>query len=379
MSRVGTRGTYIMAICAMVIVIAIAIITWPDDSHRGNEAKPPYPPSPVIEGVTWDFDNMVRRAPGSDLWPVTWGPDNNIYVSWGDGGGFGGSNRKGRVTMGFARIEGKPPGFNAININGGANPENPASWKCAYCGKTGTLLFVDGTLYTWVNIQNGDPPDTVLWWSDDMGVTWQSAKWKFEGGGKFEPRAFVNYGPDYAGARDDYVYIYGRDRGYVYGRDRGSFPLVFLARTPRDRITDRLAYEFYAGTDDNRNPVWNTDISARKAVFTDPNGVNYIAAIYSPSLNRYLMSLHHGDYIGRFGIFDAPEPWGPWTTVAYYNNWAGLGDDIGGMPKSFPGKWISTDGTEMYAIFSGSDEWDSFNLVKVNLKLREKQEQTEKR
>ena len=235
---------------------------------------------------------------------------------------------------------GKPPGFNATNINGGANPENPASWKCEYCGKPLTLLFVDGILYAWVNIQNGDPPDTVLSWSDDMGATWQTAEWKFEGGGKFKPRAFVNYGPDYAGARDDYVYIYGRDRGYDYGKDRGTFPLLFLARTPRSRITDRLAYEFFAGTDGNHNPVWHTDVSTRKAVFTDPNGVNYIAAVFSPSLNRYLVSLHHGDYVGKFGIFDAPEPWGPWTTVAYYNNWGGFEDNIGGMPISFPGKWI---------------------------------------
>jgi hypothetical protein len=101
----------------------------------------------VIESLTWDFGNMVHRATGSDLWPATWDPDNNIYVSWGDGGGFSGSNRKGRVTMGFALIDGKPPGFNAININGGANPDNPASWKCKYCGKPHTLLFVDGTLY----------------------------------------------------------------------------------------------------------------------------------------------------------------------------------------------------------------------------------------
>jgi hypothetical protein len=80
--------------------------------------------------------------------------------------------------------------------------------------------------------------------------------------------------------------------------------------------------------------------------------------------------MHHGYYVGRLGILDALEPWGPWTTVAYYNNWAGLGDLFGGMPHSFPAKWISADGTEMYAIFSGGDEWDSFNLVKVNLKLR---------
>ena len=86
MSRAHIKGIHTMAICATMI--AIAFISWSYNSHRANEVKPPYPPSPVIEDVTWDIGNMLRLAPGSDLWPVTWGPDNNIYISWGDGGGF---------------------------------------------------------------------------------------------------------------------------------------------------------------------------------------------------------------------------------------------------------------------------------------------------
>jgi hypothetical protein len=79
----------------------------------------PYPLSPVIAGIDWDWKTHRTAAPGSDLWPVTTGADGNLYLAWGDGGGFGGTDQEGRVAAGFARIEGPPEKFTAININGG--------------------------------------------------------------------------------------------------------------------------------------------------------------------------------------------------------------------------------------------------------------------
>ncbi len=117
-------------------------------------AKAPYPPGSVIKSVTWDFASLIRLAPGSDLWPVTWGQDDKLYVSWGDGGGFGGNNRNGRVSMGIARIDGSPTDFTTKNINGGVDSNKIASWDCSHCGKTASLLSVDGVLYSWINIQN---------------------------------------------------------------------------------------------------------------------------------------------------------------------------------------------------------------------------------
>jgi hypothetical protein len=56
-------------------------------------AEPPYPPSPVIEAVRYDRSSAARAAPGSDNWPTTWADDGHLYTAWGDGGGFGGTNR----------------------------------------------------------------------------------------------------------------------------------------------------------------------------------------------------------------------------------------------------------------------------------------------
>ena len=59
---------------------------------ESQSPKPPYPPSAVIQGITGHWETHRTAAPGSDLWPVTWGPDGHLYAAWGDGGGFGGSD-----------------------------------------------------------------------------------------------------------------------------------------------------------------------------------------------------------------------------------------------------------------------------------------------
>ena len=54
---------------------------------------------------------------------------------------------------------------------------------------------------------------------------------------------------------------------------------------------------------------------------------------------------------GGLGIFDAAEPWGPWTTVYYSESW-----DVGpGETSSLPTKWMSGDGRRCHLVFSGDD------------------------
>ena len=72
-------------------------------------------------------------------------------------------------------------------------------------------------------------------------------------------------------------------------------------------------------------------------------------------LNRYLwVQTGLGDdprFAGGLTIYDAPEPWGPWTTVFATERW-----DVGpGETASFPPKWMSPDGRTLYLVFSGDD------------------------
>ncbi|MEW6298571.1 MAG: hypothetical protein AB1671_12620, partial [Thermodesulfobacteriota bacterium] len=75
-----------------------------------------------------------------------------------------------------------------------------------------------------------------------------------------------------------------------------------------------------------------------------------------------LLTVRHNDAAG-WGIYDAPEPWGPWTTVAYYER--GWLDPVRKFTFSFSQKWMSTDGKTMWMVFSGVDQYDAFNVMKA--------------
>jgi hypothetical protein len=318
----------------------------------------PFPPSPVIERIDFELGSLKRAAPGSDLWVTTWADDGNLYTSWGDGGGFGGGDWIGRVSMGVARIEGGPENWKATNVWGGANPE---SKERPFPGKAAGILSVGSVLYMSVAKQDIWSVAKIAT-STDRGRTWRPGGWHFDA--PFAQPAFLNFGRDYAGARDGYV--------YSYARDETNPTQLILARVSTAKIMDRAAYEFFAGIDAQRRPVWVSDVAKRQPVFTDANGIGWgVRVVYNPGINRYLLTVFHGSVSehgdGSWGIFDAAEPWGPWTTVAYYGNW------IDATPKfgfEFPSKWISEDGQTLWLVFSGTGAYDSFNLVKAELTLR---------
>jgi hypothetical protein len=141
---------------------------------------------------------------------------------------------------------------------------------------------------------------------------------------------------------------------------------MVLARVPKDRIRDRGAYEFFKGLDAGRRPLWTPDIGDRGAVF-DSRGRCYRSGIsYVEGLKRYVwaQTLPGGDarFQGGFGVYDAPEPWGPWTTAYFTDRW-----DVGpGESSSFPTKWMSRDGRTLHLVFSGDD---AFSVRKATVRL----------
>ena len=73
----------------------------------------------------------------------------------------------------------------------------------------------------------------------------------------------LNFGRNYFGARDAFVYVYSHDNDSAY---KPSDRMV-LARVPLTSIRNREAYEFFAGLDDSANPQWTPSIAKRSAVF----------------------------------------------------------------------------------------------------------------
>jgi hypothetical protein len=358
------------------------------ETGKSDLSRAPYPPSKFIPGITWEWETYTNAAPGSDLWPVTWGSDDNLYVAWGDGGGFGGTDSDGRVAMGIGRIEGGPENWRGFNVNGGKNPEHPASFPQK--GKTSGLLFVNGTLYASINLQDGPWPDVthVLAWSTNNGATWTKADWLFpRGGGYFQPMRFLNFGKNYAEVPNGLsgsAYIYGKRQPSWkarYGLDaqlspswrNGNLNGVYLARVPMGRIREKAMYGFYGGQDEYDKPKWGEEPRAQP-VFSDTNGVAIAGIVYVPGIKRFLLTCYHTGP-GQLGVFEGPMPWGPWSTIAYYENWGGMGTDGEGLSCEFPQKWMSADGITLWCIFSaygdgakkGIKAHDRFNLVRMKL------------
>jgi hypothetical protein len=126
---------------------------------------------------------------------------------------------------------------------------------------------------------------------------------------------------------------------------------------------ERKSYEFFTGLGDDGEPVWSRNIADRKPVFTDANGAGVrLGVIYNPGLKRYLLTISHSNR-GGLGIFDAPEPWGPWTTVAYYDEWL-----LGYSPSYHiaPQKWMSADGLNFVMVWSSKDR---LNTIRGRFKL----------
>lgn len=229
-------------------------------------------------------------------------------------------NGPARVSLGVARIEGPSDAYRGVNVWGGKNAENPAT----FTGKGTGILCVGGALYLWVAGPGSlCVPETRLAVSHDHSRTWKLADWKWTMQDRLFAGTFLNFGRDYAGARDDYVYAYftridhppppDKPRNWVHetpGR-------VDLARVPKDRILDRAAYEWYAGRDEQGKAAWTPAMASRAAVFEDANGIKIVSACYQPRLRKYLLVYNPRDNRGNFALFEAPEPWGPWRTVSY--------------------------------------------------------------
>ena len=328
-------------------------------------ANPPYPPSPVIRKIVWaPVDTIIRKAPGGENWPITWADDDAIYTTWGDGWGFEPKVLK-KLSMGFARIVGAPGNFAGTNIRSPSEQLGPGR-----SGRKGWgIISVDGVLYLMMGHADRQGGQAQLAWSHDHARTWTFANWKFP---QFGLMGFVNYGKDYKGARDSYVYSYSHD-GPLADTPTDHF---ILMRVPKNRITEQNSWEFFERIDEDGHALWTNDPKRRGAVFSHNDCCLRSAMTYNAPLRRYLWwqqipapkgSTDRGDtrFEGGFAVYDAPQPWGPWSTVFYTEKW-----DVGpGEHGDFPAKWMSEDGRKIYLVFSGQD---CFSVRKATLVLAQK-------
>jgi len=373
---------------AGIVWTVVASLTSPTILHA--EDSLPYPKSSLAKGIELDWTTHQRFAPGSDNFQLTWATDNHLYGAWGDGGGFDGTNSEGRVGLGVARVEGLASQYRGYNVWGGVNAEAPATFD----GKSWGMISVNSTLYMWVVPDKPEGKDyrnhyeyIELARSDDCGVSWTKANWKFHQREDLTIPTFLNFGRNNSGipaGYGEYVYSYfikPQSRTMEQQGPNGKQLIVhkpgvlYLSRVRPDRIfSDKKAHEFFKGFDPSGNPVWG-GLEDKVPVFEDRNGVGWcLAASYNPFLNRVLLSTQHGENAsGLLGIFDAPNPWGPWTTVEYFSKASPFGQIREGSELAwennvffiaFATKWLG--GHSFVLNFTGAGlgkDNDSFNTV----------------
>ena len=289
--------------------------------------------------------------------------------------------------MGIARLEGDKDSYSGINVNGGVNPEsNNMFWPDIEKkgGKCYGLLSVKGILYAWVAGDNSRQYDwQKLAKSNDHGATWEYTNVYFDqesfpkSRGFFCP-TFSQFGKDYQGAKDEYIYHYAPENiDNIWDVQKPGN--VTLMRCLIQDIEEKKKYEIFTGT--AQDPRWEKLISddilqKRKPVFSDPeNGVMRLSVSYNAPLDRYLLTVQQVDRKNgqdHIGIYEAPQPWGPWKTVLFKWAW----DEELGIHKqdlkqhkhtktvfwNFSNKWSSNDGKNFVMVYTGKGP-DEFGTV----------------
>lgn len=353
----------------LVGVIVLALF-----SGFGFAAESTYPPSTVITDIVFDMSTLKNVAPGngvsapeSDNWAITWSGTGHQYTVFGDGKGFSTFDTT-RASNGVARIEGSKDNYSAFDVF--KTGENSGGWG----GKSLGILALGTELYMFRNGTEsgaGAFKQTELYHSTDNGSSWDftGVHWlrsEFSGNGGIYSPTFLQFGKGYSGARDNYVYIYANE--VVSGSWNVQRPgQISLLRVPSDSLNDKGAYEYFSGLGANNSPTWSSSSSDRVPAFSDDaNGVMRTSVSYNAGLGRYMLTtqqvnrLKTDDY--HIGIYEAPEPWGPWRTVLF-NNPLNVGPGLNNGDKTvywnFSNKWLSGDGKEFVMVYTGPgrDQW----------------------
>jgi len=170
-------------------------------------------------------------------------------------------------------------------------------------------------------------------------------------GHHFGGPAFVNFGKNNAGARDEFVYAVSGDQW-----DNGSN--LRLGRVRADRIMRRQAWEWVCAFGPSGEPAWQGNLDEAIPVLSLHRWLGLPELVYLAAIDRYLLlSWHlHKDFSGDDGtdllILEAPEPWGPFSLAHYEEFWEGK--EFNPYCPRLPLKWIEADGVTGWLQFSGS-------------------------
>jgi len=330
------------------------------------------PHSPVIQSIYLDGMPIEPFPSNGDLWLSTWADDNNMYSGWGDGPGplYDAGPHSG-VDCGVVKLTGDLPDVKPQTQY--REDENP---PLALNDKPSSLLYLDSCLYGQFHSPLGDARIGYLTKSKDYGIHWKrigyfeekekqpagSSPWLRKNNSPFRCMFFINMGQNYSLNTDGYVYALGIGTEWHWMDLR-----VYLTRVKKADIASYTKYEYFAGYGKKDKPKWTSDQAMAKPV-KGPITYGQGSAIYHPGIKRYL-------FMTDFDVFDAPNPWGPWTYSGSWTTWytrPGKKEWQGGYQPGMITKGTGPD--TFWFTVAGQNKKPlvtySYNLGKMHMKLK---------
>jgi hypothetical protein len=132
----------------------------------------------------------------------------------------------------------------------------------------------------------------------------------------------------------------------------------WLGRVPEDSILDRASWEWVSALSPKGDPEWSKDVKLAVPVISHPGYLRMVDMVHLSSLRRYLLLGWRNkvksdpDGGSELIVYDAPEPWGPFTIV--YHEDPGESVELNPYNPRLPLKRFDPGKMEGRLLFSGS-------------------------
>lgn len=330
---------------------------------------PPTAPRSACAEIRFAKQDYMERTGFNfgDSWMMTWAADGKTYTNFSDGKLTPDGDKPSNALL---IIADDPPALRASSFV--AVSADPLGRKSSWAHYIISTVAIGDVLYTGlVNIAPGRAMAAGIGRSGDHGATLIHDRarpmWPARGDRtRFVYPSFLQNGRGYRGNRDGFMYVYGSDGEW------GKRNSLRLARVRTDRLLDIRAYRYWAGAG-----RWSAALDDADDIIgpsTDLGGMQSIA--FNPALGRYFLITFGEPFSdrARMVVYDAPEPWGPWTRCGQPIT----ADQALFLPgelftklynPSFNAKWIDADGS-MWISYSNYTPQYSFHYGRIEIVLR---------
>lgn len=300
---------------------AMALQGWP----AAAEPAAPYPTDPTYRLRRVDSSWLWRRGCESDQWPHTAVDTKTIIAGWGDGWGIQRPGDEPKSAIGFTRFSGGAAAPLASDL---WSDSRSASIR-ALSLKPQALLTVGDAVYVYAMGLADDRDRTRLYRLSLDGANFSLVadsviRKSVEG---LQVVGTVHRVPQQAGPIILLLAEHGGLRSADLYVDGPKNPTVWAARATPGTLGNSAAWEWFCGRDGSGYPTWSratvrdrvfATTTGRTVVpaFADPRGAGkHVMISRCPSLKGFVLAKTQNWL--ELGLFYAPGPLGPWTTLWY--------------------------------------------------------------